>query len=398
MELHQAQASFLDSDALYRGFVGGRGAGKSFIGAYDMLRRAKPKRLYCVIAPTYPMLKDVCWRTFTDLGRRLNFVGSINRSDLRVTLGNGSEVIFRSGDEPDRLRGPNLSGVWLDEASIMERGVFDICIASLREGGEQGWLSATFTPKGKGHWTYERFGLAQENTQLIRAKTVDNPFLPTEFAATLRQQYTSAMAAQELSGEFVDMEGALFRRQWFTITEAAPADCRKMRYWDLAATEATKGRDPDYTAGALVGEKDGVYYVLDIRHLRGTPMQVEALIHQTAEVDGRSVHIWMEQEPGSSGVNTIDHYTRRVLQGFVFHGNRATGSKAERAMPLASQAEASNVRIMRAAWNGALLDELESFPQGAHDDMVDACAGAFEKLARRSIPFGFIPNSAVANA
>jgi len=34
---------------------------------------------------------------------------------------------------------------------------------------------------------------------------------------------------------------------------------------------------------------------------------VEKRIKQTAELDGKRVTIYMEQEPGSSGVNTIDH-------------------------------------------------------------------------------------------
>jgi len=184
--------------------------------------------------------------------------------------------------------------------------------------------------------------------------------------------------------------GLLFNRQWLPIVDAAPADCRQVRYWDLAATEAVRGSDPDYTAGCLMGEKDGVYYVQDVRRLRGTPMQVEALVRQTAELDGHSVRVWMEQEPGSAGVNTIDHYTRRVLSGYTFRGNRATGSKSERAAPLASQAEAGNVRLVRGAWCGAFLDELEAFPLGAKDDQVDAASGAFEKLQRRGDPFSHV--------
>ncbi|GEM_PF-3677974 len=63
-------------------------------------------------------------------------------------------------------------------------------------------------------------------------------------------------------------------------------------------------------------------------------MQVEQLIRQTAELDGRAVRIFMEQEPGSSGINTIDHYCRRVLSGYAFYGIRPTGSKEERARPV----------------------------------------------------------------
>ena len=115
--------------------------------------------------------------------------------------------------------------------------------------------------------------------------------------------------------------------------------------------------------------------------MRGTPLQVESLIKQTAELDGVRVPIWLEQEPGASGVNTIDQYVRRVLPGYAVRGDRHTGSKEERANPVSSQAEAGNIKLVRGAWIGAFLDELEAFPQGAHDDIVDALSGALSKLA-----------------
>ena len=90
----------------------------------------------------------------------------------------------------------------------------------------------------------------------------------------------------------------------------------------------------------------------------------------------------MEQEPGSSGVNTIDHYRRRILAGFAFYGNRTTGSKEMRANPVSSQAEAGNIKLVRGPWINDFLDEAELFPHGAHDDQVDAVSGAFEQLAQ----------------
>jgi hypothetical protein len=42
MSLHRRQYQFRQSKALFRGFVAGRGAGKTWVGAYDMIRRARP--------------------------------------------------------------------------------------------------------------------------------------------------------------------------------------------------------------------------------------------------------------------------------------------------------------------------------------------------------------------
>ncbi|MGH7174012.1 MAG: phage terminase large subunit [Gemmataceae bacterium] len=389
VQLHNTQQAFHKSDALLRGFVGGRGAGKSWVGAYDLLRRAKPKRLYLVGAPTYPMLRDASWRSLQDLAVQMRFLKKLNSSEPSMKLGNGAEIIGRSADNPERFRGPNLSGLWLDEASQAEKEAFEIGLACLRQEGEQGWFSATFTPRGKQHWTYEVFGQTdaegkplRPNAALFKTRTKDNPFLPAEFYETVKQQYSSALTAQELEGEFTDLEGAMFRCHWFPIDDQAPESEQTVRYWDLASTEKKKpGDDPDWTVGVLMQRsKEGVYHILDVRRGRATPAGVEALVRQTAEMDGKSVKIFMEQEPGSSGVNTIDHYQRNVLAGWTFRGERPTGEKSERARPLSAMAESQNVHLVRGAWNKDFLDEIEVFPLGKHDDQVDAAVGAFDKL------------------
>jgi predicted phage terminase large subunit-like protein len=354
-----------------------------------LIRRAKPGRLYLVASPTFGMLADSTFRSFVGLGEEL---GVLDPADVKksappsVRLLTGAEVLFRSADDPERLRGPNLSGVWLDEASLMSEEAFTICIGRLREAGEQGWLSATFTPRGRRHWTFETFGTGRPNTALFRSRTSDNPFLPAGFYDTTRAQYTSARAAQELEGLFIDAEGTLFRRDWFPVVDRVPPLAPlvgRVRAWDLAATPTDEGtaRDPDWTAGVLLGRDAGrTLYVLDVRRLRGTPKEVEGLVRRTAEVDGRDVAIVMEKEPGSSGVVVIDHYLR-LLCGFTFHGCRSTGSKADRARPLAAQAEGGTVKLLRGGWNKDFLDEAELFPLGRHDDQIDAASLALSKLA-----------------
>ncbi len=213
VRLHRVQAAFHHSKAIYRGFVGGRGAGKSTIGAYDLIRRAKAGRLYGAYAPTYPMMRDATLRAFLEQAEKLHFLADVNRSEMRATLGNGAEVLFRSLDDPEKARGPNLSGAWIDEASLCKREAFDIIIAALRGEGEQGWLTATFTPKGTQHWTFDVFGhpAANKDIALFRARTTDNPFLPATFYDAVRSQYSEKMVEQELEGAFIDIEGGAFQ-------------------------------------------------------------------------------------------------------------------------------------------------------------------------------------------
>jgi predicted phage terminase large subunit-like protein len=325
------------------------------------------------------MLRDGSLQTFEELGKRLTLLASFAKGEMVASLTNGSRVLFRSADEPDRLRGPNLSGCWLDEASLMDKEAYTVAIACLREGGQQGWLSATFTPRGRAHWTYETFGTGKPDTELFTSRTADNPFLPHDFAARLMAQYTSAQAAQELSGEFIEVEGALFRRHWFEVVDSAPPAGRRVRAWDLAATAPKPGTDPDWTAGVRMLRDGKLYYIEDVRRVRRPPLQVENLVLGTAQADGERTTVLMEQEGGSAGVAVADRYSY-LLRGFTFRRERPTGDKVTRAHPLAARAEQGNVKLVRGDWNAAFLDEAESFPLATHDDQVDAASAAFNFL------------------
>lgn len=227
--------------------------------------------------------------------------------------------------------------------------------------------------------------LAEEDDPLGR--TPGEALWPSHYSAELlegrRQARGTYWFAAMYQGRPAPEGGGMFERGWFPIVPARPAGGRWVRYWDLAATVAKQGSDPDWVAGALVGlGDDGRWTVADMRRDRLGPGGVEALIAQTAHLDGRDVPVWIEQEPGSSGKIVIDHYVRRVLPGFAVRGRRESGAKTVRADPVAAQAEAGNVRLVAGEWNRAFLDELEGFPTGSHDDQVDTLSGALAVLSQ----------------
>ncbi len=180
---------------------------------------------------------------------------------------------------------------------------------------------------------------------------------------------------------------ALFRREWFPIVDAVPSGGRVVRSWDLAATEKKAiGHDPDWTACVRVRRvadasdaRAGTFYVEAAMRLRGTPAAVEKAILNTAAQDGPGVAIRLPQDPGQAGKAQADTYVRK-LAGHEVHAVIPSGDKVSRAGPASAQAEAGNIRLVRAEWNDELLDELEAFPAGRHDDWVDALADAINEL------------------
>jgi predicted phage terminase large subunit-like protein len=207
---------------------------------------------------------------------------------------------------------------------------------------------------------------------------------PAELAAERERLGSYGYSAQYQQNP-VPREGALAQRSWFKIVPAAPAGIKQLiRYWDLAATEPKPSKDPDYTASCLGGMLDGVFYILHMTNDRMSPMHVQELVKQCAQLDTEyasstksHVATWMEQEPGSGGPNTIDNYARMVLPGYDFHGNRATGNKFERGAAFLAAAEAGNVCLVAAPWNEPFLDEMAVLGVGAHEDLYDAGNGSF---------------------
>ena len=109
VRLHPAQKAFLDSDATFRAFCGGIGSGKTWAGAYDLIRRAKPGRLYLVIAPTYAMLSDATFRA--SWGWRRTWASSTRarssaRPRRRCGCGRGPKCCSAPATNPTACGGP----------------------------------------------------------------------------------------------------------------------------------------------------------------------------------------------------------------------------------------------------------------------------------------------------
>ena len=180
--------------------------------------------------------------------------------------------------------------------------------------------------------------------------------------------------------------GKYFRRSQVQMLENVPDDIiSTCRAWDFAATEKADNNDPDFTSGVLMGKrKNGRFIVLDVINVRVSAGDVEKVLKNTALSDrarwGRLCQIHIPQDPGASGKIVATSYTK-ALAGFPVKSERVTGSKILRATPFASQWQNGNVDVLVADWNDMYLSQLEFFPEGKHDDMVDASSDSFNELA-----------------
>lgn len=178
-------------------------------------------------------------------------------------------------------------------------------------------------------------------------------------------------------------EGSMFKLHQLPIVKVAPVEATRIRYWDLGGSDSTKA---DYSVGCLMSKTPkGLFYIEDIERGQWSPKERNEKIKVTATADrdkfGRGkVPVWIEKVPGLA-VEVIDNIVK-LLAGHSVHTEMAKNDKVTRADPLASQCEAGNIKVVEATWNASFRNELTSFPNGSHDDQVDAASGAFSKLER----------------
>jgi predicted phage terminase large subunit-like protein len=228
--------------------------------------------------------------------------------------------------------------------------------------------------------------LAEDGDPLGRA--LGAPLCPDRYDVPALEDFRAVLGERSFTALYQQRpypaEGALFKREWFSLSSAVPAGARRVRYWDTAGADVGRG---DYTVGLLMATDDrGSFYVEDVTRGQWTAHPRNEIIKQTAQLDRDaygSVVTYIEEPPGLAKEST--DAIIRELAGFNARADRVRNDKVTRAEPFAAQCEAGNVKLLRGSWNAAYLDEICAFPYGKHDDQVDPSSGAFNRLAQGGV-------------
>jgi len=178
-----------------------------------------------------------------------------------------------------------------------------------------------------------------------------------------------------------ESSGAYYKRSYFEIVEKdeLPTPKKIVRAWDFAWTEKTENNDPDYLVG-LKGFIDvrGYIYVTDMIRDRLSPAKVERTFVNTTKQDGKEVIQRIPLDP-SAGKKVVDDF-KKLIRGYPLKIEKPIKDKETRTLPASKLAEDGFIKIIRADWNGVFLDELENFPIGNHDDIVDCLSDLVDEL------------------
>lgn len=335
-----------------------------------------------------PFLADgsVRWQ---DKEKRYTFV------ETGATLSFG--YLDAKGDEL-RYQGSALQFVGIDECTHIDPVAYRYLFSRLRR--KKGSkipirFRATCNPGGTyGEYYYNRFFVdnlddnRKPRRYFLQAGMTDNPHVDTEAYHEALSELDEVTRAQLEDGNWqIRPQGDLFDTVWLRDINWTdiPDHTRWVRFWDLAAidprfrrSKTSSYRAPDWTVGFKMGYANGYYIIDDIIKVQRAPGDIEKLIRATAEADGYSCAVRLEEEGGSSGAANTLRYSKDILQGFDFAGVKPVVSKAERARPWAAAMQCGTVYVSNRCRNVTdFYTQLTAFPNGANDDVVDAGSGAF---------------------
>jgi predicted phage terminase large subunit-like protein len=272
----QEQLPTESNDWLIWLYLAGRGAGKTRTAAEWLAYEAssRPNTRWAIVAPTYGDVRDTCAEGESGIIKILEQYGTLreyNRTFGEIFLSNRSRIKLFSGEEPDRLRGPQFHGGWFDElAAFKYPETWDQYQFALRLGTHPQTIVTT-TPRPT---KLIKDLITREKVTLVRGSTFDNAanLAPSALAELKLRYENTRLGRQELFGEILDdVDGALWTRK--IIEEARvtknPPLARIVVAIDPAVTSNADSDETGIIAAGLTA--DGHYYVLDDKSLRASP-------------------------------------------------------------------------------------------------------------------------------
>ncbi len=205
-KLLNAQRKFLEIPHKYSldvaVYQGGYGSGKTFAGALlgILLCIKFPGIRGLVGAQTYTLVRDTTLQTYFEHLEMMKFVENVDykwsSSEQKLTFKNGSEILFRHFEEPNKLKSLNLGFVEIEEMSDIPYDTFKMLLARMRQSISPKWKNFTYrifghtNPEIQRGWIYNTFFVnPPPNYRIICAPTTQNIYLPKGFCDELKKLY-----------------------------------------------------------------------------------------------------------------------------------------------------------------------------------------------------------------
>lgn len=206
-------------------------------------------------------------------------------------------------------------------------------------------------------------------------------FGPVELAA-LKVALGSYGAAGQLQQRPAPAEGGLLKRTWWGFYRERPARFDEvLQSWDMAFKDT---KSSDYVVGQVWGRIGAEKYLLDqVRDRMDFPATVQAVRTLTAKWPQAHAKLVEDKANGPAVIAQL----KREIAGLI--AVEPEGGKVARVNAVSPTIEAGNVYLPDpsiAPWIGDFLTECSQFPNGAHDDQVDAMSQALNRMQQHGPP------------
>lgn len=150
-----------DWNQKFQFLVGGYGSSKSYhIALKLILKLLEEKRTALVIREVYDTHRESTFSLLqeivSDLG--IDRVVKCRSSPLALTFRNGSSILFKGLDKPEKLKSiNNISIIWIEECSEVSYEGFKELLGRLRHPSLPLYMMLSTNPVGQDNWTYRHF-------------------------------------------------------------------------------------------------------------------------------------------------------------------------------------------------------------------------------------------------
>jgi predicted phage terminase large subunit-like protein len=381
LQLHPGQQAIEASAARFKVINCGRRFGKTLSSLEWLLFAPGGSAIegYPVgfFAPTYQLMLEV-WK---DAERTLRPVTrKSNKTENRIELVTGGVIDFWTLQDDGAGRGRKYSRVVIDEAAharYLQEAWERAILPTLTD--YSGAARIISTPKGLNYFhTLYQLGNQANPKRLpdwesFTFPTWVNPHIRPEEVENMRAILPALVFAQEYEAQFVTFGGNLIRSEML-IDAPCPPHLPVALGVDLAISSK---EGSDFTAIAAVARdaESGTVYVKEVERGRWQFHEAQQRI-KAAAARHRPRLIAVEQTQYQAAM--VQELLRTTT--LPVRGIRPERDKVTRFAPLLTRFEQHQVRLDPAGVPAAARDELLAFPEGEHDDCVDALAYAWVAL------------------
>ena len=371
-QLEMAKAAST-TKAKFRFLLCGRNFGKTVLLKNLILFHClnEKNKVFFLITQTHHFTKIIMEELVSTLG---DLVANQNKSELRLTLVNGTKLDGFSYQNYDNLRGFNhADGTFIDEAAklanIGQNTVLrQVCFTPK-------FVYLVSTPKGLNQF-YDLINETEGNNIVLRGTTMDNPYVPEDEIKRLDLIKGSDIYRQEILSEFLQNGGMVFKHTGHLLNINNTTPSRGFfTAVDLAQAE-------DFTVIVTMNKQKEI---VEIERFNQIPF--EDIINRIIDHRNRqSSTLMIEKNNIGSVIIEMVKKQVRLVEDFT----TTNKSKQDIINQLRLDMESANIRNCYNDMDMAklLVDELDAFEfkisstgniiygcqKGTHDDIVMALA------------------------